>query len=190
MKYQLNKIPMMCCLILVNLIMLSCEKDDNKIEWGFAKIYMPQASILNGGLINNDYPVPLNNNASTKNYKLDEANNILSVYLGVYRSGLQKLESYSVHVAADSAATAAYVTGKSNMAALPSDAYTLPGIVTIPSGERETTFYLTVDLNKLGADLSSKSIVLVVGISNPSKYELNESLSKTTVIIDSSFFLP
>lgn len=190
MKYQLNKIPMLCCFILATVIMLSCEEDDNEKEWGFAKIYMPQASILNGGLSNNNYPVPLNNNASTKNYKLDEANKILYVYLGVYRSGLQKLESYSVQVAADNEATAAYVAGNSTRAVLPSDAYTLPDIVTVPNGERETTFYLTVDLEKLGTDFSSKSIVLVVGISNPSKYELNESLSKTTVIIDGSFFLP
>lgn len=191
MKYQLNKLPIMLfCLIFTAMIMISCEEDDNNKEWGYAKIYMPQASILNGGLSNNNYPVPLNNNASTKNYKLDEANKILHVYLGVYRSGLEKLESYSVQVAVDNAATAAYVVGNSNRTILPSDAYTLPEIVTVPNGEREITFYLTVDLSKLGADFSSKSIVLVVGISNPNKYELNESLSKTTVIINGSFFLP
>lgn len=191
MKYQLNKLPIMLfCLIFTAMIMISCEEDDNNKEWGYAKIYMPQASILNGGLSNNNYPVPLNNNASTKNYKLDEANKILHVYLGVYRSGLEKLESYSVQVAVDNAATAAYVVGNSNRTILPSDAYTLPETVTVPNGEREITFYLTVDLSKLGADFSSKSIVLVVGISNPNKYELNESLSKTTVIINGSFFLP
>lgn len=191
MKYQLNKLPIMLfCLIFTAVNMISCDEDDNNKEWGYAKIYMPQASILNGGLSNNDYPVPLNNNASTKNYKLDEANKILYVYLGVYRSGLQKLESYSVQVAPDNAATVAYVAGNSARAVLPSDAYTLPDIVTVPNGKRETTFYLTVDLSKLEADFSSKNIVLVVEISNPSKYELNESLSKTTVIINGSFFLP
>lgn len=181
---------MLCCLILTTLIISSCEKDDNEKEWGYAKVYMPQAAMLNGGLSSNNYPVPLNNNASTNNYKLDEANNILYVYLGVYRSGLQKLQTYSVQVVADNVATTAYVSGNSNRAILPNDAYTLPNLVTVPDGEREANFYLTVDLNKLGEDFSTKNIVLVVGISNPSNYELNESLSKTTVIIDGSFFLP
>ena len=190
MKYNLNKIPALCCLLLAAVFMFSCEEDDNKKEWGNTKVYMPQAAMLNGGLTNNNYPVPLNNNAATKNYKLDEANKILQVYLGVYRSGLQKLESYSVQVAADNAATASYVAGNANRIALPSDAYTLPDNATVPDGERETIFYLTVDLKKLGEDFLSKNIVLIVGISNPSKYELNESLSKTTVIINGSFFLP
>jgi len=189
MKYKLNKIPTLCCLIFATVIMFSCEEDDNKKEWGNTKVYMPQAAILNGGLTSNNYPVPLNNNASTKNYKLDEANKLLHVYLGVYRSGLQKLESYSVQVAADNAATSAYVAGNANRIALPNDAYTLPDKVTVPDGEREAVFHLTVDLKKLGADFLSRNIVLVVGISNPSKYELNESLSKTTVIINGSFFL-
>ena len=71
--------------ILASVIMFSCEADDNEKEWGYAKIYMPQASILNGGLTNNEYPVPLKNNAATNNYKFDEANKRLQVTLGVYR---------------------------------------------------------------------------------------------------------
>ena len=190
MKFQLNKMPMMCCLILATVILFSCEDDDNKKEWGNTLIYMPQAAILNGGLTSNDYPVPFNNNLATKNYEFNESSKLLTIFLGVYRSGMQKLESYSVQIAADDAATTIAAARFSNGVVLPNSAYTLPNNITVPNGEREAIFNLTVDMSKLEQDFSSNRIVLVVGLSNPSKYELNESLSKTTIIIDGSFFLP
>ena len=72
---------------------LSCEKADSDKEWGIAKIYMPQANY-------NPYLVP---NAgidlqSDKNYIVDLDNNKVNIFLGVYRSGLQELQSYSVTV--------------------------------------------------------------------------------------------
>ena len=189
MKNKWNIIPVLFGFILASaLFFSSCEEDDNKKEWGYSLIYMPQASILNGGLVNNDYPVPLNNNAATKNYELDETGKILKIYLGVYRAGLEKLESYSVQIAVDAAATAAAATA-SNRVVLPEGSYTLPAQITVPKGEREANFLLTVDLNKLDESYATRRIVLVVGISNPTRYELNEDLSKTTVVIDGSVFL-
>lgn len=169
----------------------SCEDDSDK-EWGQTKIYMPQASMLNGG-INNNYPVPLNNNPATKNYLIDESTNTLQVVLGVYRSGLQALESYSVKVSVDEEGTQGLVAATNRGVMLPSDTYTLPSDISVKDGERQTNFYLSVDLNKLIADhpsLSGKKICLTVGISSPTKYELNEKLCKTNVIIDGASFLP
>ena len=183
-------------LLLVSLAvgLASCGTDDNEKALGITKVYMPQAAMLDGGLTHN-YPVPLNNNASTNNYTIDSTstNYTLKIVLGVYRSGLQTLDAYSVTVAADTAATTTAVAGISKGIRLPSDTYTLPTTVSVPNGKRENTFYLEVDLKKLIAQYSSyasKKIVLVVGISNPTKYELNESLSKTTVIIDGASFMP
>lgn len=175
----------------VSILVYSCGPDDNEKEWGNTKVYMPQAAILNGGL-NNNYPVPLNNNASTQNYSIDESTNTLRIFLGVYRSGLQKLEAFSVEVGVDHAATTSAAAAQSRGIELPAEVYSLPSTASVADGERETIFYLDVDLNKLASDYSGyakNKLVLVVGISNPSKYELNENLSKTIVIIDGGTFL-
>jgi len=191
MKNILNKITFLFFIFAV-FALNSCGTDDSQKEWGIAKIYMPQAAIFDGGITNN-YPVPLNNNPSTKNYDIDTATNLLHIYLGVYRSGLQPLNAYSVKVYVDEAATNDALAGISKGVALPSDVYSLPSEVAVKDNERQATFYLTVDLNKLEEkymDYATKKMVLVVGISDPSNYSLNESLSKTTVIIDGSSFLP
>ena len=190
MKNILNKIIILF-FIFAFLGLDSCGTDDSQKEWGNAKIYIPQAAMLDGGL-SNDYPVPFNNNPATKNYDIDSTANLLHIYLGVYRSGLQPLQSFSVRVYVDEAATNEALSGISEGAALPADAYSLPNEVVVPDNEREAVFFLTVDLNKLRekyASYAAKKIVLAVGISNPSLYQLNEALCKTTVIIDGAFFL-
>ena len=191
MKNVLNKITILF-FVFALWELISCDTSDSQKEWGNARIYMPQAAMLDGGLTHN-YPVPLNNNPATKNYDIDSTTNLLHIYLGVYRSGLQALKSYSVKVYVDEAATNNALTGINRGIALPSDIYTLPTEAVVPDNKRETVFNLTVDLNKLAEKYPSyalKKMVLVVGISDPSMYELNEDLCKTTVIIDGSSFLP
>ncbi len=178
----------------VAMALSSCSTDDSEIQWGLTKVYMPQAAILDGGLTNN-YPVPLGNNASTNNYKKDSADNhyTLKITLGVYRSGLQDREAFSVKVAADAAATQAALSGVPNSIALPEGFYTLPTDIAVPQGERQSTFYLDVDVKKLieeHPDYGKKKIVLVVALKDLSRYELNEALSKTTVVIDGPSFMP
>jgi hypothetical protein len=178
--------------VIISVISYSCEPDDSEKKWGNTQVYMPQAAILDGGLTNN-YPVPLGNNASTNNYKIDSRTNTLKIVLGVYRSGLQELEAFSVKVAADQTATATAVTNVTKGVELPSDVYALPAEASVAGGQRESIFYLDVDLNKLIDQYSAyaqKKLVLVVGVSDPTKYELNENLSKTTVIIDGASFMP
>lgn len=179
-------------ILLSALIYMSCIKGDNQKEWGISKIYMPQASILDGGVTNN-YPVPLNKGIN--NYLLDTVKNTIDIDLGVYRSGLEALKSYSVKVAADTDTTNKIITGGTiaNAVLLPADVYTLPTSVSVPDGQREAIFYLTIDRAKLIEKYSGyygNNLLLTVGISNPSTYELNQSLSKTTIVIDSKVFIP
>jgi hypothetical protein len=181
----------LCSLVLTAIILCSlcsCEEDDNEKEWGTALIYMPQAAILNGGVTNNNYPVPLNSNTS-KNYVLNEEQNLLHITLGVYRSGLQALESYSVTIAAMDAATVEAAAKVANGIVLPAGVYELPDEIIVPDGQRQASFHLTVDLNQLGEEYIDRSIVLVVAISGSSKYELNKDLCQTTVIIDGKIFI-
>jgi hypothetical protein len=179
-------------ILLTALIYISCIKGDNQKAWGLSKIYMPQAAITNGGTSIN-YAVPLNN--GIRNYLIDTVKNTIDVDLGVYRSGLESLSSYSVKVAADIDTTNKVITGGTiaNSVLLPSDVYTLPTDVLVPDGQREATFHLTIDRAKLIANYGSyysKKLILTVRISNPSRYVLNQSLSKTVIVIDAASFMP
>jgi len=192
MKKIGNKIGLLASFVFTVGLLFSCGKDDSKEEWGFAKVYMPQAALTDGGITNN-YPVPFNSSNGTQNYEIDSLNNLLHITLGVYRSGLQTLESFSVKVAIDEVATATAVANTDKSAELPQDCYTIPNEATVPDGGRQAIFMLTIDLNKLiseHGELGKKQLILVVGISDPTKYELNEALAKTTVIIDASHFMP
>lgn len=193
MKYKIN--TAFYCLLLIAFPIFSCKKeDDSKKEWGIALVFMPQAAILNGGADNN-YPVPLYNNASTDNFILDSVTNTLTIPLSVYRSGLQSLDGYSVKAEEYIDTTNQIIAGGTILDAvlLPMDVYTLPATVSVPDGKRESNFTLSIDRKRLVAEYPEyyfNNIVLVIGISNPTKYELNPLLSKTTIIIDGKSFMP
>ncbi|MGI6520584.1 MAG: hypothetical protein ACOX2D_05555 [Fermentimonas sp.] len=185
-----NKVILIAPIFLFLILLLSCDDDISKREWGDSKIYMPQACMLDGGLTNN-YPVPLNNNPSTNNYTINKEFGLLQIVLGVYRSGKQTLKGYSVEVAPNIIETKKFIMDNDKRVMLPEDTYTLPSVVNVKDGERQAIFHLTIDLNKLTKeypDFGTKDICLIVEISNPSKYELNEYLSKTNIIIDGSAF--
>lgn len=188
---DLSKNTIVCFFLLILTGFYSCEDATDK-EWGTPKVYMPQASMLNGG-INNNYPVPLNNNPATNNYVIDEATQTLNVVLGVYRSGLQPLEAYQVKLSVDNGRTSEIVSSTNRGVELPSDVYSFPTEVSVKDGERQAVFHLSVNLGKLISDYpsySNKKLCLALSLSNPSKYELNEKLSTTNVIIDGASFLP
>ncbi len=173
-------------------LVCSCGLDDSEKAWGLTKVYMPQAAMLDGGL-SNEYLVPFNNNAVTDNYEIDEETNTLKIYLGVYRSGLQELESFTVNVYSDPEASEAAAGSVSRGVPLPEEVYSIPQTVTVRDGEREQIFFLEVDLTALEESYPSynrNKMVLVVGIDSPTKYELNEALARTTVVIDGASFLP
>lgn len=179
-------------LIIIILIAASCKKNDLQKDWGDSKVFMPQASITDGGITNN-YAVPLSN--VFNNYTNDTVKNIISINLGVYRSGLDDLKGFTVNVAADVDTTNQIIgTGTiPNAVLLPSDVYTLPGQVMVADGQRQSSFYLTIDRAKLIAKYSNyvgKKLLLTIRISNPTNYNLIPALSKTLLIIDAKTFIP
>lgn len=191
MKHLIKNITYFIISLIV-LIFVSCEKSDQQKDWGIAKIFMLQASITDGGTTHN-YPVPLNKGSN--NYLLDTVKNTIDIDLGVYRSGLQELESYSVKVGADIDVTNQMIAGGTIKDAilLPADVYELPSEVTVADGHREAIFHLTIDRAKLNQKYSAyydKKLLLTVGISNPSKFKLDSSLCKTNIVIDSKVFMP
>lgn len=154
----------------------SCDKPDSDKIWGNTYVYMPQATY-------DPYVVPNSGHIEQNNlnYSVDEENGILNIFLGVYRSGLQPLEEYSVNIDVENTA----IKGTS---LLPAANYDLPVDVTCPAGKRDATFYLSVDLEFLKAN-KAKDFSLTVCISSPTRYELNESLCKTVVRINTSELL-
>ena len=163
-------------LAMLSCLIVSCETPDMDKTWGNALIYMPQAMY-------NPYVVPNNgtHEQNNLNYSIDEQNDLLNIFLGVYRSGLQDLEEYTVDVSVDNVA----IKGTT---LLPPAYYDIPIQVTCPAGKRDVTFYVTVDLNWLKAN-RSKDYSLDVIISNPTKYDLNESICRTTLRLNSSELL-
>lgn len=164
-----------CCIFTV-LSFNSCEEADSEKEWGIAKIYMPQSNY-------NPYVVPNSgiDLQANKNYNVDLENSKVNIILGVYRSGLQELKTYSVSIAPGT-------TPLSGTLLLPSDKFVLANSVTCPDGQRDIAFYLSVDLAFLRAN-STSVYSLPVTISNPDRYELNNALVTTNVKINTSALL-
>lgn len=164
-------------------MLTSCEKQP---QWGFKLIYMPQAAISNN--LDHEYPVPMSGQQD-KNYALKGGK--LDVFLGVYRSGQGDLQAYSVDVYYDPVLSGAAAASAADRVAIPLNYLHFPDKVSVEDGSRQKTFNLTVDLAALKAahpEYAGKMLVAAIGIANPSKYELNEEISKTIIVIDSSKF--
>src|SRR5687767_1981604 len=82
-------------LAMMAMMVISCEYDQIDRDWAEPMVYMPQTTLFSGGSDNN-FPVPMNGN-----FSMDSANNKIHVMLGVFRSGTQKPEPFSVDVSVD-----------------------------------------------------------------------------------------
>lgn len=157
---------------LMALGLAACEYQDivEDVEYTQAKVLMPSAQ--SNYIVNDPVKVPV-----------DTLTGKINIPLGVYRSGLESLESFSVTITASTE----NIPTDAETVLLPADAYTLPTSATVAAGQRNATFYLSLDRNKIQSYLGKK-LALAVSISNPTKYTLNEALSKTTVVFSVNEF--
>ena len=177
-------------LLLLFVAFIACKKDDVFEDPGITTLYMPQASLNNGG---NEYNVPFGGNS--ENYTFNETTKKLKIVLGVKNSGLST-DGFSVKVKVDVQATNAYVEKYKNdekkpAVVLPEGSYTLPESATIPSGKNEESFYLEVDMQKIlteHPDYYKNRIALAVSIYGHEK--ILASKATTIVVIDGAKFLP
>jgi hypothetical protein len=171
------------------LMFLSACESDKDVAWGYSKLYIPQAILQSGGL-NNNFVVKVNlaNTSDT------------SIVVGLYRSGLEKLESVSVDLGVNTdtltnAIAIANQTGSSSIyniyktaSLLPATYYQLPEKIEIKNGFRESSVKLIIKRSNLNDDVFFKTVgnryILPVYISNPTKYELNKQLSLTMFIFE------
>ncbi len=156
----------------------ACQKGDGDADYGNALIYIPQAT--QSALIDNFYNVPSGDAENTYNFKLDDGK--INVLMGVVRSGKLSGSAFSVkvNVLEDKTASAAAELGAEQ---LPSSLYTLPKSVSVEAGKNAASFSLSLDKAGLGV-YSGKKLVLVVGISDPTAYELAKVATEVTVVVD------
>lgn len=158
----------------------ACEGDGDA-DYGFGKIYMPQA-VSTGGL-DNTYAVPAGGGEYTRNFSV--ADGKVNIALGVARSGkLSDAKGFSVEVYVSDEKTAAAAAQAEGMAMTP-DMYTLPASVEVEAGKSGATFSLVIPVATLTqSEYSGQRLVLSVGLRNPTAYELAETGTETVVIVD------
>lgn len=165
----------------------SCEKAASEKEFGFSKIYMPQAIFKSGGTTNN-YPVPSGTDSSTYNYLVDTKDKKLNIILGAALSG-RNSSGFAVDIKVNNDTVQQLFTANVLDTALyrlmPASMYSLPAKMEVEPGSLSGTFYLSVDIAALKQDeYAGKLLVLAVQLANPDRYELNNAVSTTLVIID------
>ena len=163
----------------------ACEKGAGTDDYGFAYIYMPQAT-ASGGLDNNYY-VPSGEGVYTYNFKVDSVKGELQILLGVLRSGDLPNAAYSVDIVVRTDTTNQIISGGlvDDGMVFPSSLYSLPQKVDVAADKSGESFYMTVPAEALkGSSYTGKKLVLTVGLANPSKYELSDANTSTVVILD------
>lgn len=179
------KVYLKIFLLAIVCALYSC-KSDADIPWGNSLLYMPQAVIQTGGSTN-DYMVPLSRNCGDT-----------SIVVGVYRSGLEPLNLVSVDliVDTDTLAKAKQMALQPDVASkyavytsaelLPASYYDVPNSITISDGEREAYVRLIIHKEQLLGDpfiqTEGNAYILPLRIANPTRYQLNSSLSLTMFI--------
>ena len=163
----------------------ACDKGDGMDDYGFAYIYMPQATV-NGGL-NNNYYVPSGEGIYTYNFKIDNTKKELQILLGVLRSGDLPNAAYSVEIIARTDTTNQIISNGwiENGMIFPSGLYSLPQKVEVATSKNGESFYMTIPVEALkGNSYTDKKLVLTVGLANPSRFELSGTNTNTVVILD------
>jgi len=165
---KLNR-ELICFLPLFLFSLFGCDSktDVNNLS-GEALIYLKEAA-----LVTNTYPIPsIINSIKTSNYSVTE--NKIKIPLTINRSGSQELETFSVYISQ----TNEVLNGTVKLSV---NAYSLPQIVTVEQGTREKQIDLTLDVDSLRAHKDTHFSIILT-LSNPTKYALDESLK--TIKID------
>ena len=165
-------------------ILAGCEPSDANKDYGFPKIYIPQATVTG---MDNSYPIPNGPLDQNKTYVCNFEDGQLNIALGVVRAGALAKDCDS-----ETARKIAEYDSKDVPAAeLPVNFCTIPGKISVKEGENTGTCYVTVDLKTLAGQASSivtdgKYQLLVLGleIANPTEYELAESNTSVVIVLD------
>lgn len=177
----------------LSLALCACGKEDANKDYGFAKVYIPQATVTG---IDNSYPIPMGpfyqNSKYTCSYSKETGK--LDIVVGVIRSGYFAVQKgYSVSLAASAELTAEKAAAVEGVA-LPTSVCTIPGTISVPDGESGATVKVGIDLKALASQRSTfysggeyKKLILGLEISNlhgPSDYTLADSNTSVAIVLD------
>lgn len=180
-------------MLLAALLLSACQKEDANKDYGFAKVYIPQATVTG---IDNSYPIPMGpfyqNSKYTCSYSQETGK--LDIVVGVIRSGYFSVQQgYSVSLSVSAGLTNEKVTELGGVA-LPTAVCTVPGTITVPDGLSGATVNVSVDLKTLSAQRATfqdtegyKKLVLGLEISNlsgPAEYSLADSNTSVAIVLD------
>lgn len=179
-------------------LLTACGKEDAVKDYGFARVYIPQATVTG---IDNSYPIPLGPFYRNSVYacSFDQDSGMLDVVVGVIRSGyFARQEAYSVSLTFSEALTAAKLKALEEAgtpaAGLPLAVCSIPDGISVPEGESGATCRLRVDLKALAAQRSSfyadgqyRKLVLGLEISQlqgPDHYSLADQNTSVVILLD------
>jgi len=180
---KIISIVSLACLACWLLLLCGCEKNASDASFGDPKVFMPQAQIA--ALRYNVPNTGIGLDSVTKNFQLTADS--VKIILGIARSGTEKSSGFSADVYADTdtvnqlIATGIFPAASSIL--LPTDSYTLPTKVNVSEGTAGATFYLTINRAKLKS-FAGKTMLLAVGVKNPTAYSLNTAINKVIVVIN------
>lgn len=193
MKIRCRKILLTVAAVSAAMAFAGCEPTDANKDYGFPKIYIPQATVTG---LDNTYPVPngpFNQNVAYTCYYEDGK---LNIALGVVRAGaLADQKAFTVDLSVSQSETdrklSSYSEAGTPAMALPVDLCSIPGKISVPAGDNTGTCYLSVDFEKLALRMDElveddvyKLLVLGLEISNPTEYYLSETNTSVVVVID------
>lgn len=182
-KNMKSKMYALMAMLLFAIGFVGCDGGDGDLDYGFAYLYMPQAT--SGGGLDNNYYVPSGGGDYTANYRIKDQK--LEIILGVLRSGQLANDAYSVDIISRADTTHQIVTSGTipNAVALSETQFSLPSAVSVPSSKSGETFYMSVPVETLKrTEFAGKKLVATVAITNPTKYQLNTKKTSTVVIVD------
>ncbi|OAQ40306.1 hypothetical protein A5893_04960 [Pedobacter psychrophilus] len=181
MKILFNRVNILLFLF-AGIAFAACEKDLSEINVGIETISIPQA--FSDGTSNNDHAVPGTlNYGNAVNFKDDDANNKVNVFLGVSKSGEQSTEPFSVDITLRPDTINQLIAAGKPYLLLPSTAFTIPANITLAAGQTNASFNMVIDKATLKT-FAGKQVAACISISNPSKYVLNPLARNVIVIID------
>lgn len=193
MNINLTRIISSALLSVSFLAFCACETNDATKDYGFPVIYMPQATVTG---LDNSYPVPGGPMDQLTSYNCNVKDGKLNVVVGVMRAGyIAKPQGFTVNLGVNADETSRKLAEYSEKGiaamALPEGSYSVPSKITVPDGESGATCYVSIDLAALAAhkgeirtEEGCKLLVLGLGISGPTAYELAEENTSIVMVID------
>lgn len=188
-----RKYSLLTALILLASVFYGCEPDDANKDYGFPKIYIPQATVTG---LDNTYPIPNGPFGQNTSYTCYFEDGSLYIALGVVRAGvIADAQGFTVDLSVSRTGTDAkldeYAEAGTPATELPASLCTIPDKIGVNPGENTGTCYMAVNLEELAKQQPSlvegekyKLLVMCLEISNPTCYELNDSNTSVVVVLD------